>query len=558
MKNILVKGMMSLLTVGMLAGCSKDYLDLAPVTTVSSATVQTTQDGAQQALYGICSSMFTMWDEDLVMSYGFPVGEPSIQTVYGDILGQDYYSYFWNYFWGGNMMWDPNSMPNAWIPLLGWDYCYNLINQANTILDGIDTIEGDQARLQFIKAQALTFRAHAYTRLIQLYAPRWEDSQNGERYCCVIRTTSSVADVPLAKMNDVVKLIYDDLELAEKIYSECGVNRTNGWEPNLNVAQAIHARCAMVIHDYETAEKMAHAARQGYPIMSADEYKAGFCTPNKEWIWFAYNQAENGYDTWDMLYGCNGAYPLQTGWGAGVINYELYRQFQPGDIRSDLFFTPDKLVGNRVRASAFWNRNWIDPMTMNLNGKNSLMQAQIKAFNKKSYPTDTSIDWPAPYVDSTQTEEEGVIMFGAQYKFWGKNIMGAGDYCVIRGAEMLLTEAEAAYHNGNETIAKANLNELCAERIPNYNCTLSGQALYEEIKLQRRFELWGEGFNFFDLKRWVMPMDRNPWVEGDVNSNNIPAQYELHKPATDRGWRFAVPNSESRYNTLIDRTLVDY
>lgn len=555
MKNIFAKVTASVLTAGMLAGCSSDYLELAPVTSVSTATVQQTPEGAQQALYGLCHTMYQMWDDDLVVSYLFPIGEPSIRTLYGDILGQDYYSYCWNYLRGQNIQWDPNTMPGAWIPSLGWTYYYNLINQANTILGGIDTIDGDRAQMQLIKAQALTIRAHAYTNLLQLYAPRWEDSRNGERYCIVIRTTSSVDDVPLAKMNDVVSLIYSDLEEAEKIYGECGIDRGHGWEPNLNVAQAIHARIALLVHDYDTAYQMAHDARQGYPIMSADEYKAGFCTPNKEWIWYAYNNGEYGYDTWAMLYGCNGAYVTDLGLGAGTINYELYRNFKEGDIRSDLFFTPDKLVGNRVAKTTFWNKNWIDPQTMDLNSKNSLMQAQIRMFNNIR-PTDPSIDWIAPY----EGDKEFKVYFGSQYKFWGKDMYGAGCYCVIRGAEMLLTEAEAALFKTNKQpeVAIACLKELNAERNPNYECSLSGDALFEEVKMQRRFELWGEGFNFYDLKRWNMPMIRAPWIEGDPESNNIPAQYQMHVEPTDRGWVFAVPNAESRYNKLIDRTLLDY
>ncbi len=55
-----------------------------------------------------------------------------------------------------------------------------------------------------------------------------------------------------------------------------------------------------------------------------------------------------------------------------------------------------------------------------------------------------------------------------------------------------------------------------------------------------------------------MPMVRNPWERNNVNSNNIPVAYKLRKEPTDIGWKFAVPLSESRYNKLIDRTLVDY
>lgn len=38
--------------------------------------------------------------------------------------------------------------------------------------------------------------------------------------------------------------------------------------------------------------------------------------------------------------------------------------------------------------------------------------------------------------------------------------------------------------------------------------TNTGQALIDEIMVQRRVELWGEGFRFLDLKRLNLPLDR--------------------------------------------------
>lgn len=557
MKNIFAKAAVSLLTAGMLVGCSSDYLDVAPVTSVSTATVQTTEEGAQQALYGLCQTMYfpmSSWFSD----YLFPNGEPYICMLYGEILSQDYFSLMWTSA-QNNFSWGSNDLPNGWIPNIPWSYCYNLIAQANQILYGIDTIDGNENNLKFIKAQALTIRSHAYTRLLQLYAPRWENSNNGEKYCIVIRTEPGDADVPLSTMNEVLKRIYDDLGEAERLFTECGVNRTYRWEPDISVAQGILVRAAMLKHDWATAQAKAHEARQKYPIMSADEYKAGFCNPNGEWMWMCYGEQEAlYYAAFGSMYACNGPYPGVWGDGAGAINYELYRKFPKGDIRSDLFFTPDKLVGNRVAKSAFWNENWIDPMTMNLRAKNSLMAAQITAYQRDHYPTDSSIDWPEPYTNfQTHNNSDSKVVFGAQYKFWAVDTYGTGSFCVMRGAEMLLAEAEAAYHNGQESVAIANLKELNEKRNPNYECTKSGEALYEEIKLQRRFELWGEGFNFSDLKRWNMPMVRNVWEQRNTESNNIPQAYKLEKQPSARGWKFALPLSESRYNKLVDRTLVD-
>ena len=548
--------MASLFAAGLLVGCSSDYLDVEPETVISAALVQTTQEGAQQALYGLCQTMYCPMGS-FFDNYIFPNGEPYISTVYGDIMGQDYFSYMWASRTGGNFTWQANRMPGGWIPLIPWSYCYNLINQANMILQGIDNIHGDEAQLKLIKGQALTIRAHAYTRLVQLYAPRWQDSNNGEAYCCVVRLTPGIEDVPLSKMKDVIAQIYEDCDNAVLAYTESGARRGHGWEPDISVARGIKARAAMLREDWPEVQKMAHDARASYSIMTPEQYKSGFCDPNGEWMWYAYDESSFGYACFGTMYACNGAYPGVWGDGAGVINYELYRKFPEDDIRSDLFFTPDKLVGNRVKPAAFWNENWIQSASMDLNSLNDLMKAQIKAYLRDNTPA-VAANWPKPYTNfQTGNDDETKVMFGAQLKFWCKNDYGSGNYCVMRAAEMLLAEAEAAYYNRDETTAVNNLKELNAQRNPNYTCNLSGEALLEEIRLQRRFELWGEGFNWFDLKRWNLPMERKAWEKNNIDSNNIPQAYKLIKEASDRGGKYAVPLNESRYNKLVDRTLVD-
>lgn len=85
-----------------------------------------------------------------------------------------------------------------------------------------------------------------------------------------------------------------------------------------------------------------------------------------------------------------------------------------------------------------------------------------------------------------------------------------GDYVYMRVAEMYLMEAEALARSGNDAAARTALYDLVSTRDPGYSLsTNSGQALIDEILLQRRIELWGEGFAWFDMKRTNTPLVRN-------------------------------------------------
>ncbi|MDP5171322.1 MAG: RagB/SusD family nutrient uptake outer membrane protein [Bacteroidia bacterium] len=86
------------------------------------------------------------------------------------------------------------------------------------------------------------------------------------------------------------------------------------------------------------------------------------------------------------------------------------------------------------------------------------------------------------------------------------NVNGASNDRVIRYADVLLLTAEAAYHTGNEALARELVNEV-RERARNGvnnilpDVTATGTALLDAIYHERRVELALEGHRFFDLLR---------------------------------------------------------
>ena len=112
---------------------------------------------------------------------------------------------------------------------------------------------------------------------------------------------------------------------------------------------------------------------------------------------------------------------------------------------------------------------------------------------------------------------------------------------------MVLIEAEAAFKQNKTSEAQAALNTLNAEtgRTPGYSCTATGDALWQEIMDYRNLELWGEGFEWSDFKRWNRPVDRKSWGNG---GNAHPAV--AVKIATDayNNWTWVVPQRETDYN----------
>ena len=155
-RNIFVKGLASLAVAAGLAGCSSDYLEVVPETSVDASSVQTTVEGARSAMYGACRSMYAQYSE--LDGYNSFNGESWVSMFYGEVFGQDYFSLLWAARSGSNYTWVNNTSYMGWTCSLAWRYCYNLVNQCNVILDGIDNIEGDKNELDLIKAEALQLR----------------------------------------------------------------------------------------------------------------------------------------------------------------------------------------------------------------------------------------------------------------------------------------------------------------------------------------------------------------------------------------------------------------
>ena len=117
------------------------------------------------------------------------------------------------------------------------------------------------------------------------------------------------------------------------------------------------------------------------------------------------------------------------------------------------------------------------------------------------------------------------------------------NYMYMRAAEMVLIEAEAYAHMGDGAKAAQALKVLMDVRQPGWNRT---SVTVDDIHLQRRIELWGEGFAYYDLKRLNKGTDRS--YEG----NNHLAGYDIKVPARDTRWYYQIPLSEIQENDMIN------
>lgn len=590
-KNILIKGMIGLCAVAMMTGCSDSYLDVAPESDPSTSTMQSNAKNALLAVRGIARFMNTQYSATSQNQY---IGESYINTIYNDGIGQDCYVLLAQQQWGA-AVYNWNMMGNerqSWFTHLVWNYGYTLIRNANLILDGIDQMQGEADMVNLVKAEALTYRAHGYIKLLQFYAPRWEDSDNGNKECLVLRTKPTMDASPLVSMKAIKDQIYADLDEALKSYDATKLTREYKWEPCREIACGLYSRAALIFHDWDKAQEMAKEAQKGFAVMDNNTAFAGFYETNNDFMWESSSEESDIYYwSWGSHYTCNGQYT--SAWGlCDAISLDLYNMLDAKDVRRNWFFTPDKVVGKtglanrgKLTEEAFWDANLVSPSDCDmgigpsadpkdggrwglvnsiayfgLEYMNNTFKGDMSKMNNSGFACYMNF---GAKVDNGFMVQKGMMArvgkctLGAQYKFWSIAPYGVSTYPYMRCSEMVLNEAEAAYEAGDYAAAQAAVTKINSLRIPGYKCTKTGTELRDEIRLCKRIELWGEGFSWSDLKRWNLPMARRPWKEGKVGSGNIGATFAIiRQPNEQAGWRFIVPSTEREFNELIDVALL--
>ncbi len=491
-----------------ISGCDSDYLENVSSQSYSSETIMGNTENIGFAVNGLARLMVTSY----LGSYS---GEATVKIYDANAPGNHmaFDNSALSNLINGNM--HDNSESKA--DRFKWQYYYKLIANANNIISSVDEAEGSESDKAYLKAQALGYRAYSYFMLTQFYGDRWVDSNGGETDAVVIRTSPDKTELPLSSLKDAYSLIYDDLDQAISLFESSDYSRNSKdhiYEINEDVVKAIYARAALTRQDYEKAAKYAKEARANYPLMSTEDYLSGFANPTSEWIWGSFDSEEESIGS-NSFFGHMGYNSSTHTSDTKKISAELFEQIPQSDIRKDLFLNPEGFE---------YNRNTL------LAGKD------MEEFVKNKFP---------------DIDDKRRILAYMQFKFKANTPSGVGSMVYFRSSEMILIEAEAQHFLGNDDQAQDLLEELnvASGRDPQYTCDLVGDQMFDEIEKYRAIELWGEGFDWLDYKRWKLPIDRKSINEGGSFIANYAIRVE---PEEKNNWKWVPPIEETDHNNEIN------
>lgn len=323
-----------------------------------------------------------------------------------------------------------------------WNLTYKTINNTNNIIDKIDEATGNDTDKKRIKAQALALRGFMYLHLASGYAFAVDKDPNAPTAPIYLKpTTKDSQPVSKATVSELYKQSVADLEEALILIPD-NYRRDQKYKIDKQVILGILSRAALYSREWEKAKKYSDELLEANDyLMAEEEYKAGFNDiNNREWIW---------------------GHPQ----------------------------TPDQ-------SDASYQFNFLDVTSP---------ESYYFSFNADPYFKDlfddgdyrkSMISW-AP--DPGRAVENGNLawMRYAKFKFKAGQI---ADIVLMRTSEIYLINAEAKARLGDgDAINK--LNALKQARHAEAASGLAGQELINEIWIERRKELFGEGFSLIDLIR---------------------------------------------------------
>lgn len=493
MKKYFSKYILLLGLVVAFTACSEDFLDQAPTTAVSADSATATTGNLFTIINGIHRLMYTRQGSNGRGGY-------SAMMIQNDALGEDLVmNAIANGWWINMARWNDHTNAADTDTRHAWRVLYKVINNANIVITGADKAVGPDAERNAALGQAYAYRAFAHFRLVQLYAKRYDESGNNPQLGIPLMLTSTSEPQPRSTVTEVYAQINQDLDQAITLLD--GYERPNASHISQNVAKGMKARVNLVQHNYAVAAQFAIEAREGHPLMSNDTYRLGFNDyTNAEWMWGGFYNPEQGSAFTNF-----GAWMSRNFSSSNIrgnpksINSTLYELIPKSDVRSTIF----------------------DPT-----GEHNDLPAGIEISSRHRRFPYTSQKFLAIATGDSR-----------------------GDVPYMRAAEMYLIEAEAKARQGDAAGAADALFALASNRDSEYVISSkTGEELIQEILLQRRWELWGEGFRFNDLKRLNLPLDRT-----GANHNAGVLANLLEVPAGDNRWQWQIPLDEVNANPLIEQ-----
>lgn len=504
-------------------GQRKDVVDKNP------AAIESQMSAVYANLYAFQQNI-----DDYLNDFGYPA------TILGlENRGQDQAMVINAYGWfEDNVLYTDNSSTSNFTTD-NWGTLYKTVYSSNNLLKSLNLNTDDPQLLCYI-AQAKAMRAWAYTNLVQLYCKPYSVNPQAPGIPVVTELneeSGATTGIPRGTVADVYTQIISDLNDAITLLTSDGVygGRYDKRFVDPAVACGLRARAYLLMGKGHEAALDADAAMQLADASEAlveDVEKPAFNSfAQRDFMWgihIAENEAHGLYTFAGMMGSLTYGYAYAGQWR--TINELLWDMIPDGDVRKGWWlnpyaYKPSPIAGRYGVGSSALDNYIVDNSMVTIEG----------------YPA-------AAYPALVGMPDYAVVKF-APYQDELMNTTGATDIPLMRFEEMILIKAEGLAMEGMWTDAKSLIESFVNEyrwtdETARYTCAAaSKEEMLDEIWFQRRIELWGEGFSYFDCLRLQKGIDRR--------GGGFPQEAVYNIPANDNIFQYMIPTRELEANILL-------
>ena len=492
MKKEIKKIASVVLLSAMLVGCAKDFFDPEVNEYVTEERKKELRENPQSQEKLVAAELKGIYNNNVATqnnshdSFGLKAIDVGFDHMGLDLVqrGRSWFIFDYNI---------NNKQANYRRPAFLWNFLYKQISAINTILkENFTTVPSDPGVFQRY-GELKTLRAIYYYYLVNSFAKTYQGNEGGLGVPLMLSTQNE--KLPRATITQVYDQMIRDLEVVNDARFQ--TTETDHTDADKAVGAAYLAKIYACKRDWNKVEQYALIAIGGTPtpaLTPSGDVEAGRWDINMpSWLWgFEITKESTTFYNSFYAHMDNSMPDSYAGGGSFRLIYKnLYDKIGVGDVRKKLF----------VNSTLF-------PI---LARKYKQLNPNLPEYASMKYVTDPDF---------------------------------TGDYCFLRIEDPFLLYIEALVENGNLTGAKAALVYLVkdkrGDRAYNLSALTTQEQFREEVRLQRRIELWGEGTSFFDWKRWNVGIDRY-----EAGSNHV---FKIAVPAGDEKWTYQIPKAEMESN----------
>ena len=460
----MLRNIKSLIAAILLVAGTSSCLDKLPESSIREDEAMQTFDDAEQILTGIytglmSSSLFSgtltvMPDIQADLAYAVE----NFTNVYGPA-------------WLWNLLSTDQDVESVYAAL------YGVISRCNFFLERVDAVKQQETNYENIDAldtytgEVYTIRALCYSKLIECFCKAYDPDTAENELGVVLRSKYSTSEpMKRASLKASYEFVIEDLNRAEELLDNDN-DQYNTIYATAAAAQALHARVALYMQDYQTAVDYATKVIDNDMFQLADANTQ--YTSTDTYLTYMWNYDSSFEIIWKV-----GFTTTSYGGALGQVFLNTNRDYT--------YTYPDYVPAQ-----------WV------LDAYADTDQRYDAYFMEYTTGYANGLTWPLL-----------VKYFGNQSFISSANLYMVSMPKLFRLAEQYLIRAEA-YCNLPTPNFSAASKDLTTLRQKRYSggagaITVSANNWLETISQERVRELYMEGFRLNDLKRWHMGFERTP------------------------------------------------